>query len=122
MPLVDGTNGPSVRTGRDAVLHLLTHNLSVDEADGRSWANGTMACSKNPPNAHYFFIVAGSTDDHASFTDPLADDVAAQLGRLDESDQAWWADQIHVVAGSSMALSGFVKRDSRQHWPHGLRC
>ena len=94
---------------------FLTHNLSVDEADGRTWwANGIDGLfEKSPPNAHYFFIVAGSTDDHAGFTDPLADDIATQLARLDEDDQSWWSDRIHVVAGNSMDLSGFIKKDSR---------
>ena len=113
VPLVDGTEWTLSENWSGCESYIfLTHNLSVDEADGRTWwANGIDGLfEKSPPNAHYFFIVAGSTDDHAGFTDPLADDIATQLARLDEDDQSWWSDRIHVVAGNSMDLSGFIKK------------
>jgi len=111
VPLVDGTEWTLSEnwTGCDSYI-FLPHHLPVDEADNQSWwVNGIDGLiEKSPPNVHYFFVVTGNTPDHASFTDPLADDVATQLARLDETDQVWWADRIHVVAGDSNSLDGFI--------------
>ncbi len=112
VPLVDGTEWTLSEqwTGCESYI-FLPHDLSVDEADGQSWwVNGIDGLfEKSPPNAHYFFIVTGNNPDHAAYTGPLADDIATQLARLDEADQAWWSERLHVVEGSSNDLSGFIK-------------
>jgi len=113
VPLVDGTDWTLSEhwTGCESYI-FLPHWMPLDEADSASWWTEGIdgLFDKSPANAHYFFVVAGSSDDPGAYTDALADNVAANLARLDEDEQAWWAERLHVVATPSAELSGLVQR------------
>ena len=98
-------------TGCESYI-FLPHWLPVDEADNRSWWSNGIAelFERSPPNAHYFFVVAGASDAPEEYTAPLMDDIASQIARLDPADAAWWTDRLHVVSQPSANLAGLVQK------------
>ena len=112
VPLHDGTEWTLSEqwSGCDSYI-FLPHWLPVDDLDSNSWwVNGIEGLiEKSPPNVHYFFVVAGSTEDPAT-ADALASNIDEVLVPMSGPDRAWWANRLHVVNGPSDDLEGLVNR------------
>ena len=112
VPLVDGTEWTLSEqwSGCDSYV-FLPHWLTIGSDGSQSWWEAGIdgLIEKSPPNAHYFFVVAGGTDD-PTLADNLATNIAGVLAPLSIEDRTWWSRRLHVVAGPSTELEGLVQK------------
>ena len=112
VPLVDGSEWVLSEQWSGCESYIfLPHWLPVDDLDSRSWwAEGVGGLiEKSPPNAHYFFVVAGSPDDASTYIEMIADDIDENLIAMGADDRAWWGERLHVVSSPSHSLEGAIK-------------
>ncbi len=63
---------------------------------------------RSPPNVHYFFVPARNNADAAAEIEALATVIADAMAKADEATAAYWAPRMHVAAGHSSSIGGWL--------------
>jgi hypothetical protein len=97
-------------TGCESYI-FLPHWITVSAQDSSSvWTTGVdELIARSPANAHYFFVVVGSsTDDAEGFGSAIQLDIDAALAGMSADDAAFWGEHLHVSAQPSNDIDGLV--------------
>jgi len=65
--------------------------------------------STSPENVHYFFVASRSEITASDDVVAMQSRVNSVLAALDEDDESWWSDRLHVVAEHRNEINGWVE-------------
>ena len=112
VPLRDGSTWTlSERWSGCESYIFLPHWLSLSSLNnGTFWTKGLKKLmGVSPVNAHYFFVVGGSSDsDSDTFGSEMRDRIDSALASKDDDEREWWEARLHVVDGPSDSVGGLV--------------
>lgn len=97
-------------TGCDTYV-FLPHSWAISALDDANWWTTGVdeLIARSPANVHYFFTIYSNSTSKTEEYGALAEtEIALALGGLDEADQAWWLEHLHVVAEPLNDISGLV--------------
>lgn len=81
---------------------FLPAGLSISDTDTDSWWGTGVdeLIAQSPRNVHYFFVVSVQNSNLASgYRDLIEEEIAVTLAGLDDEEQAWWSERLHVADG-----------------------
>ncbi len=89
-------------------------SLTVSQLDSSSlWEKEEdilQLIADSPPNVHYFFVShEGSSEEEDAATQAMRDRIDDVLEDLDDEDEEWWAERLHVLRKRRTSLDNWVE-------------